>query len=88
MKRVEKVTICSEISRTASSSELRSILNRFCRIDFLPVFKYLSPYFFLSYLHWEFPTSIMGSEGKLPKMEYRFLGRSGLQVSVISLGGW
>jgi aryl-alcohol dehydrogenase-like predicted oxidoreductase len=29
----------------------------------------------------------MGSES-LPKMEYRFLGRSGLQVSVISLGGW
>ena len=25
---------------------------------------------------------------KLPKMEYRFLGRSGLQVSAISLGGW
>ncbi|KAK1807383.1 hypothetical protein LTR12_018268, partial [Friedmanniomyces endolithicus] len=24
----------------------------------------------------------------LPKMEYRFLGRSGLQVSCISLGGW
>ena len=24
----------------------------------------------------------------LPEMEYRFLGRSGLQVSVISLGGW
>ncbi|RDW82064.1 putative potassium channel beta subunit protein [Coleophoma cylindrospora] len=24
----------------------------------------------------------------LPKMEYRFLGRSGLQVSAISLGGW
>ncbi|RYP90699.1 hypothetical protein DL770_003164 [Monosporascus sp. CRB-9-2] len=24
----------------------------------------------------------------LPKMTYRFLGRSGLQVSVISLGGW
>ncbi|KAK3651487.1 hypothetical protein LTR56_005629 [Elasticomyces elasticus] len=24
----------------------------------------------------------------LPKMQYRFLGRSGLQVSVISLGGW
>ena len=23
-----------------------------------------------------------------PKMEYRFLGRSGLKVSVISLGGW
>ena len=29
----------------------------------------------------------MGSES-LPKMEYRFLGRSGLQVSAISLGGW
>ena len=29
----------------------------------------------------------MGSEG-LPKMQYRFLGRSGLQVSAISLGGW
>ena len=28
------------------------------------------------------------SEENLPKMEYRFLGRSGLQVSVISLGGW
>ena len=24
----------------------------------------------------------------LPKMEYRYLGRSGLQVSAISLGGW
>lgn len=24
----------------------------------------------------------------LPKMTYRFLGRSGLQVSAISLGGW
>jgi hypothetical protein len=24
----------------------------------------------------------------LPKMEYRFLGRSGLKVSAISLGGW
>ena len=24
----------------------------------------------------------------LPKMQYRFLGRSGLQVSIISLGGW
>ena len=24
----------------------------------------------------------------LPKMTYRFLGRSGLQVSTISLGGW
>lgn len=30
----------------------------------------------------------MGSTEKLPKMQYRFLGRSGLQVSVISLGGW
>ena len=29
----------------------------------------------------------MASED-LPKMQYRFLGRSGLQVSVISLGGW
>ncbi|KAK3377708.1 NADP-dependent oxidoreductase domain-containing protein [Podospora didyma] len=28
------------------------------------------------------------SEGLLPEMEYRFLGRSGLQVSAISLGGW
>jgi diketogulonate reductase-like aldo/keto reductase len=25
---------------------------------------------------------------ELPKMQYRFLGRSGLQVSAISLGGW
>jgi hypothetical protein len=24
----------------------------------------------------------------LPEMEYRFLGRSGLKVSAISLGGW
>lgn len=24
----------------------------------------------------------------LPKMEYRFLGRSGLQISEISIGGW
>ena len=24
----------------------------------------------------------------LPKMQYRFLGRSGLQASAISLGGW
>jgi hypothetical protein len=24
----------------------------------------------------------------LPEMQYRFLGRSGLQVSAISLGGW
>lgn len=30
----------------------------------------------------------MGSTENLPKMQYRFLGRSGLQVSVISLGGW
>lgn len=30
----------------------------------------------------------MGAAEKLPKMQYRFLGRSGLQVSVISLGGW
>jgi len=30
----------------------------------------------------------MGSAEELPKMQYRFLGRSGLQVSVISLGGW
>lgn len=30
----------------------------------------------------------MGSAENLPKMQYRFLGRSGLQVSVISLGGW
>lgn len=29
----------------------------------------------------------MASE-KLPQMQYRFLGRSGLQVSAISLGGW
>lgn len=30
----------------------------------------------------------MPSGEQLPKMEYRFLGRSGLQVSAISLGGW
>ena len=30
----------------------------------------------------------MGSTEELPKMQYRFLGRSGLQVSAISLGGW
>jgi len=31
----------------------------------------------------------MGSESQsLPKMQYRHLGRSGLQVSAISLGGW
>lgn len=29
----------------------------------------------------------MASE-KLPQMQYRFLGRSGLQVSAVSLGGW
>ncbi|MCJ1307680.1 hypothetical protein MMC25_001328 [Agyrium rufum] len=30
----------------------------------------------------------MGEASELPKMQYRFLGRSGLQVSAISLGGW
>jgi len=30
----------------------------------------------------------MGSAGETPKMQYRFLGRSGLQVSAISIGGW
>ncbi|RDL39079.1 putative potassium channel beta subunit protein [Venustampulla echinocandica] len=30
----------------------------------------------------------MAVPADLPKMEYRFLGRSGLQVSAISLGGW
>lgn len=30
----------------------------------------------------------MGSTEQLPKMQYRFVGRSGLQISVISLGGW
>jgi voltage-dependent potassium channel beta subunit len=30
----------------------------------------------------------LSSPADLPKMEYRFLGRSGLQVSAISLGGW
>lgn len=30
----------------------------------------------------------MGSTEQLPKMQYRNLGRSGLKVSVISLGGW
>lgn len=30
----------------------------------------------------------MAAPADLPKMEYRFLGRSGLQVSAISLGGW
>jgi voltage-dependent potassium channel beta subunit len=30
----------------------------------------------------------MSPPSGLPKMEYRFLGRSGLQVSAISLGGW
>jgi len=26
--------------------------------------------------------------GPLPEMQYRFLGRTGLKVSAISLGGW
>ncbi|KAK3054715.1 hypothetical protein LTR09_004444 [Extremus antarcticus] len=30
----------------------------------------------------------MDAPTDLPKMQYRFLGRSGLQVSAISLGGW
>ncbi|KAI5860142.1 Aldo/keto reductase [Durotheca rogersii] len=30
----------------------------------------------------------MSAPADLPKMTYRFLGRSGLQVSAISLGGW
>lgn len=30
----------------------------------------------------------MAAPKDLPKMQYRFLGRSGLQVSAISLGGW
>ncbi|CAL3972733.1 unnamed protein product [Diplocarpon coronariae] len=30
----------------------------------------------------------MSPPAGLPKMQYRFLGRSGLQVSAISLGGW
>jgi len=30
----------------------------------------------------------MAPPSGLPRMEYRFLGRSGLQVSAISLGGW
>ena len=30
----------------------------------------------------------MASTEELPKMEYRLLGRSGLKVSAISLGGW
>jgi hypothetical protein len=31
---------------------------------------------------------IMAPPEGLPEMEYRFLGRSGLKVSAISLGGW
>ena len=34
------------------------------------------------------PIHIMSAPEGLPKMEYRFLGRSGLKVSAISLGGW
>jgi aryl-alcohol dehydrogenase-like predicted oxidoreductase len=30
----------------------------------------------------------MSKPEDLPPMAYRFLGRSGLQVSAISLGGW
>jgi aryl-alcohol dehydrogenase-like predicted oxidoreductase len=30
----------------------------------------------------------MSKPENLPEMEYRFLGRSGLQVSALSLGGW
>ena len=30
----------------------------------------------------------MAPPENLPEMEYRFLGRSGLKVSAISLGGW
>lgn len=30
----------------------------------------------------------MAPPDNLPEMEYRFLGRSGLKVSAISLGGW
>jgi hypothetical protein len=33
-------------------------------------------------------TAAMGKPDDLPPMTYRFLGRSGLQVSSISLGGW
>lgn len=30
----------------------------------------------------------MADNKNLPPMEYRYLGRTGLLVSVISLGGW
>lgn len=30
----------------------------------------------------------MSKPDDLPPMQYRFLGRSGLQVSALSLGGW
>lgn len=30
----------------------------------------------------------MSKPDDLPPMEYRFLGKSGLKVSAISLGGW
>ncbi len=30
----------------------------------------------------------MSKPDDLPPMQYRFLGKSGLQVSAISLGGW
>lgn len=33
-------------------------------------------------------TVTMSKPADLPPMQYRYLGRSGLQVSAISLGGW
>ena len=35
-----------------------------------------------------YTTITMAAPSDLPKMQYRFLGRSGLQVSAISLGSW
>lgn len=34
------------------------------------------------------PATTMAKPDDMPPMTYRFLGRSGLQVSSISLGGW
>lgn len=34
------------------------------------------------------PLDRIMTSGNLPQMQYRFLGRSGLQVSAVSLGGW